>query len=267
MGDKKFLAYTRDNDLKKFLEKIALPYVSFRYNSKYDLEICSDILGIYKTLSSPSVRVDYCSFYMEDEKEFEIYKQLKKDFPDLPVLLFAYSKLDHSLFFRPGLFPELLIEVDMDMETEAKEISDMEIAMPNIKEYLDSYQPDELSDHRKSIQSKLDRNNIAIISGEEIISIESVKETGKRIQKILTTRGEYFCSLSISEIEEIFATMLYRCRRDALINKNLIVGYNVNNLEIELCSGDNRYTVKASRDKFNQVRDAYKVFFQNAAAC
>ena len=267
MGDKKFLVYTRDNDLQKFLEKIALPYVSFRYNSEYDLEIYNNISGIYKSLNSPASRVDYCSFYMEDEREFELYKQIKIDFPNLPILLFAYSKLDHSLFFRPGLFPELLITVDMNEETEAKEISDMEIAIPNIKEFLDSYQPDQRRDQCKSIQSRLDRNNIVIISGEEIISIESVKASGNRMQKILTTRGEYFCRLSISEIEEIFATMLYRCRRDALINKSLIVGYNINNLEIELCSGAYSYTVKASRDKFNQVRDAYKEFFKNIASC
>ena len=267
MGKNKILLYTRDHDLQKILKKIALPYVSFRYNSTYELEVCNNMLGIYKSLNEPTTRVDYCCFYLEDEKELEIYKNIKKDFPHLPMLLFAYSKIDHNLFFRPGLFPELLVTIDIDSKTALKEIIDIEIAMNNIKEYLDSYQPDELKDHRKSIQSKLDRNNITLISGEEIISIETDKSSGKRLQKILTTRGEYFSSLSISEIEKIFATMLYRCRRDALINKSLIVGYNINNLEVQLSSGNYEYTVKASRDKLNEIQSACDVFLKNAMAC
>ncbi len=267
MGDKKFLAYNSNNDLQKFLKETALTYVNFRYNSTYELEVCNDLVSIYKSLNEKVSRVDYCCFYIEEESEFEIYKQIKKEFPNLPVLLFAYVKLDHSIFFRPGLFPESLINVDIDPETNAKNITDKEMAIANLKEFLDSYQPDELNDHRKSILSKPDRSKIFLISGEEIISVESVKKSGNRLQKILTTRGVFFCKQSISEIEENFATMLYRCKRDALINKSLIVGCNVNNWEIELSSGDCSYTVKASRDKFNQIRDAYEVFFKNAIAC
>ena len=79
MGKNKILLYTRDHDLQKILKKIALPYVSFRYNSTYELEVCNNMLGIYKSLNEPTTRVDYCCFYLEDEKELEIYKNIKDE--------------------------------------------------------------------------------------------------------------------------------------------------------------------------------------------
>ena len=83
MGDKKFIAYNSNNNLQKFLKETALTYVNFRYNSTYELEVCNDLVSIYKSLNEKVSRVDYCCFYIEEESEFEIYKQIKKEFPNL----------------------------------------------------------------------------------------------------------------------------------------------------------------------------------------
>lgn len=263
MGVNKFLLYDRNEALKNFLEKIALPYISFRYNSTYELVVCDDYKSMSKNLERVDTRVDYCCFHMQDESELEIYTRLKKNYVGLPILLWAYSNINQNLYFRPGLIPEELILSDQKDYTKIEEQSDIEETLFNIKEYLDNYQPDEIEDNHKSIQSKPQKNQICFINGEEIISVESDNSSGKSFQWIKTTRGNYPCKLSISDIEKIYSTILFRCSRNALINKRLITGYNETNREIVLNGGEIEYPIKASREKFKQVINAYKLFYKD----
>lgn len=263
MRDNKFLLYGKNDALKTFLEEKAIPYLNFRYNTNYELLVCSNYKSVFKNLDSEESRIDFLCFHLTNQKEMNIYTKIKKEYSELPVLLCAYSKVDQDLYFRPGLFPEELVTSNKKSYSSVEEIEETELALSNIKEYLDYKQPDEIEDYRKSIQSKPQGSMTYFINGEEIICIESVLLSGKSYQKVKTTRGEYISKQSISSLEKIYSTMLYRCRRDALIKKDLITGYDSSNNEVILTSGEDVYQIKVSRDKFKEIMEAYKVFFKD----
>ncbi|MCR5771097.1 MAG: LytTR family transcriptional regulator DNA-binding domain-containing protein [Butyrivibrio sp.] len=260
MGVNKVIVYDPEKDMTGFIKNNVLPYIKFRYNSKYELIMCDNYTSISRNLESIDNRVDFCCFYMHDESELEIYSRIKKEYINLPILLCTYSKIDHNLFFKPGLIPEEYITIEKEVISEEEKMNDLEEALNNIREYLDNYQPDHIQEKKKSIQGRNDENDIFFIKGEEIISVESDTSSGQALQKIRTIRGEYPCKLSIAEIEKTYSTILFRCNRDVLINKSMIAGYNCSNYEILLNTGDDEYKIKASKEKFNQVLHAYKVF-------
>ena len=103
------------------------------------------------------------------------------------------------------------------MKKKTRTITQIEEALYNVKDYLDRNQPDELQEQKKCIRIKSDADTISFISGQDIISIESENIAGKRIQWIKTIRGIYPCKISLSELEKIYSTILFRCRRDALV--------------------------------------------------
>ena len=266
MRGKKFLLYDRDKRLINFLEKIALPYIRFRYNSTYKLEVCDSLRSVKDNLESIDYRVDFCCFHMQDESDIEIYSDIKKQYINLPILLCAYSKIDQNLFFRPGLFPEELITTGDVDEEKTRTIIQIEEALYNIKDYLDRNQPDELQEQKKCIRIKSDADTISFINGQDIISIESENIAGKKIQWIKTIRGIYPCKISLSELEKIYSTILFRCRRDALVNKSMIRGFNEQTLDIILETENKYYTMRASNAKYRQIKEAYNLFCKKCEA-
>lgn len=266
MRGKKLLLYDRDIELKKFLEKKALPYIRFRYNSTYELKVCNNLSSVTANLESSDSRVDFCCFHMHDESEIEIYSRIKRQYIDLPILLFAYSKIDQNLFFRPGLIPEEFVTTGDVEDEKARTLMQIEESLDHIKDYLDRNQPDEIQDQQKCIQTKTDADTIAFINGEEIISVEREIVNGQSKQWIRTKRGIYPCKQTLSDLEKIYSTILFRCRRDALINKTLIRGYNKDNFEILLDAGSDYYTIKASSDKYSQIESAYNLFCKECEA-
>jgi DNA-binding LytR/AlgR family response regulator len=86
------------------------------------------------------------------------------------------------------------------------------------------------------------------------------------MQWIKTIRGIYPCKISLSELEKIYSTILFRCRRDALVNKSMIRGFNEQTLDIILETENKYYTMRASNAKYRLIKEAYNLFCKECEA-